>query len=75
MVQTFRSYGPGGHGATIGLQPKAYEVMVLLDSSHVEIWFHAFYQTTGHYEAWDSRYGQNYWFTVSEKHRQDEKVP
>lgn len=63
-VEEVRSDGPGGHGMTIGLAPKAYEVIVPLDSSHVEIWFHAFYQTTGYYEAWDSRYGQNYWFAV-----------
>lgn len=63
-VEEVRSDGPGGNGRTIGLKPKAFEVIVPLDSSHVEIWFHAFYQTTSYYEAWDSRYGQNYCFPV-----------
>jgi len=72
-VEEVRSDGTGGHGMTIGLEPKAFEVSVPLDSSHVEIWFHAFYQTTSYYEAWDSRYGQNYWFPVKDQSRHDEQ--
>jgi hypothetical protein len=74
-VETVLSDGPRGHGVTIGLEPKAYEVTVPLSASNVEIWFHAFYQTTRYYEAWDSRHGQNYWFSVRDDHQHSEEEP
>jgi len=74
-VEKVRSDGSGGHGVTIGLESKGYEVTVPLNASQVEIWFHAFYQTTRYYEAWDSRYGQNYWFPVVDEHQRDEEEP
>lgn len=74
-IEKVRTDGHGGHGMTIGLEPKAFEVSVPLDSSHVEIWFHALYQTTSYYETWDSRYGQNYWFPVKDQSRHDDQKP
>jgi uncharacterized protein DUF6209 len=34
------------------------------DATKAEIWFHNFYQTSSRCDAWDSRFGENYWFDV-----------
>ena len=53
------------NGPIVSLEPQPYEVTVPADATHVEMWFHN-YTTIGHgCEAWDSRYCQNYWFTVA----------
>jgi hypothetical protein len=53
------------NGPIVSLEPQPYEVTVPADGTHVEMWFHN-YTTIGHgCEAWDSRYCQNYWFTVA----------
>jgi hypothetical protein len=53
-------------GPTVSLEPQPYEVTVPADATHVEMWFKN-YTTIGGQgcEAWDSRYCQNYWFTVT----------
>ena len=48
----------------ISLEPQPFEVTVPSDATKVEMWFHN-YTTLGHgCEAWDSRYCQNYWYSV-----------
>jgi hypothetical protein len=39
-------------------------LQVPLDSTDVELWFQNFSQTSTRCDAWDSRFGQNYWFGV-----------
>jgi len=34
------------------------------DATQAEIWFHNFYQTTDRCDAWDSHFGDNYWFQI-----------
>ncbi len=53
-------------GPIVSLEPQPYEVTVPADATHVEMWFKN-YTTIGGQgcEAWDSRYCQNYWFTVA----------
>lgn len=41
------------------------EVAVPGDATQAEIWFYNFSQTTSQCDAWDSRFGQNYWFDIS----------
>ena len=53
-----------GIGMIISLEPQPFEVTVPSDATQVEMWFHN-YTTLGHgCEAWDSRYCQNYWYSV-----------
>jgi len=51
-------------GMVIGHVPVPFEVAVPSDATQAEIWFHNFYQTSTRCDAWDSRFGQNYWFDV-----------
>ena len=37
------------------------------DAAQVELWFHNFYQVSSRCDAWDSRFGQNYWFDVVQR--------
>jgi hypothetical protein len=65
VVAPVRSGGPPGPpGMTIGHVPMPFEVAVPSDATQAEIWFHNFYQTTSRCDAWDSRFGENYWFEV-----------
>jgi len=52
-------------GLIVSLEPQPYEVTVPAGATHVEMWFKN-YTTIGGQgcEAWDSRYCQNYWFSV-----------
>jgi hypothetical protein len=56
---------PPGHGMVVALQPKGYEVVVPMGATQVELWFRNSYQVSSRCEAWDSRFGQNYWFNVT----------
>src|SRR5207249_5717950 len=51
-------------GVVIGHVPMPFEAAVPSDATLVEIWFHNFYQTSSRCDAWDSRFGENYWFEV-----------
>jgi len=51
-------------GVVIGHVPAPFELPVPDDATQAEIWFHNFYQTSSRCDAWDSRFGQNYWFEV-----------
>jgi len=55
---------PPERGMVVELKPKPYEVEVPAHTTQIEMWFRNFYQTTAFCEAWDSRYGQNYWLQV-----------
>jgi Family of unknown function (DUF6209) len=48
----------------IGHVPAPFELPVPSDATQIEIWFHNFYQTSSRCDAWDSRFGENYWFDV-----------
>jgi hypothetical protein len=41
------------------------EVVVPMGATQVELWFRNSYQASSRCEAWDSRFGQNYWFNVT----------
>jgi hypothetical protein len=42
-----------------------FETAVPDDATKAEAWFHNFYQTDTRCDAWDSRFGANYWFDIS----------
>src|SRR5262245_25406976 len=45
--------------------PRYLEVAVPSDSRQIEMWFHNFAELGGRCDAWDSRFGDNYWFDVA----------
>src|SRR5262245_52280475 len=45
--------------------PKDLEIAVPSDSRQIEMWFHNFAELGGRCDAWDSRFGENYWFDVA----------
>jgi uncharacterized protein DUF6209 len=51
-------------GVVIGHVPAPFEIVVPSDATQAEIWFHNFYQTSSRCDAWDSRFGENYWFEI-----------
>jgi uncharacterized protein DUF6209 len=51
-------------GPVIAHRPVPLELSVPDDVTQVEMWFHNFSQTTTRCDAWDSRFGDNYWFDV-----------
>jgi hypothetical protein len=55
---------PPGMGMVTQLIPKPVEVGVPPDATQVELWFRNFYEVSSRCEAWDSRFGQNYWYPV-----------
>ena len=52
-------------GMTVAHRLKPVQITVPGDTRQLELWFHTSYQLSSSCEAWDSRFGQNYWFTVS----------
>src|SRR5690242_20342652 len=52
-------------GMVIGHVPSPFETAVPDDATRAEAWFHNFYQTDTRCDAWDSRFGANYWFDIS----------
>src|SRR5262245_55651110 len=48
----------------IGHVPMPLEIAVPSDATQAEIWFHNFSQGTSRCDAWDSHFGDNYWFDV-----------
>lgn len=71
VVEKVRTEEPRD-GRVIALRPSPYEVTVPVNASHAEIWF---YGIGWFYETWDSRYGENYWFSVEAESRHDEHRP
>ena len=55
------------NGIVTTLQPTPWQLSVPLDAAQVELWFHNFYQVSSRCDAWDSRFGQNYWFDVARR--------
>src|SRR5215510_727157 len=45
--------------------PRDLEITVPSDSRQIEMWFHNFAELGGRCDAWDSRFGDNYWFDVA----------
>jgi hypothetical protein len=56
--------GQNRPGPVIGHVPMPFECQVPSDATRAEMWFHNFYQTTSRCDAWDSRFGDNYWFEI-----------
>ena len=53
-------------GAVTALVPKSLELPVPSDAQQLEIWFHNYDYAAagGRCDAWDSRFGENYWFDI-----------
>lgn len=51
-------------GMIIAHRPVPLEIPVPDDTTEAEMWFHNFSQTSTRCDAWDSRFGTNYWFDV-----------
>src|SRR5215471_3898863 len=51
-------------GLVSSLIPKRLNVAVPSDTTKIEMWFHNFAEIGGQCDAWDSRFGENYWFDV-----------
>ncbi|MGK3987761.1 DUF6209 family protein [Sorangium sp. So ce136] len=51
-------------GAVVAHTSAPLEVSVPDDATRVEMWFHGYHQTSDRCDAWDSRFGGNYWFDV-----------
>src|SRR6266536_1621434 len=51
-------------GMVIRHMPVPFVIRVPSDAMQVEIWFHNFYQTSSRCDAWDSLFGENYWFQI-----------
>src|SRR5712692_7686159 len=51
-------------GVVTALVPKPLELAVPSDAIRLEIWFDNFVDAGGRCDAWDSRFGENYWFDV-----------
>jgi Family of unknown function (DUF6209) len=58
---------PPEGGPVVGHVPKPVTLAVPVDATAVELWFHTFTEPGlwGVCDAWDSQFGQNYWFPVS----------
>src|SRR4051794_16349317 len=55
------------NGMTVAHAPVPYSVMVPQDATQIEMWFHTYNQISGRCDAWDSRFGENYWYDVGGK--------
>ena len=51
-------------GMVIGHVPIPFELPIPSDTTQVEVWFHNSSQTSSRCDAWDSRFGENYWFEI-----------
>jgi len=51
-------------GVVTMLVPKPMDLAVPIDARQLELWFHNFTDAGGRCDAWDSRFGENYWFDV-----------
>ncbi|WP_437335331.1 DUF6209 family protein [Sorangium sp. So ce394] len=51
-------------GPVVAHRAAPLELAVPDDATGVELWFHHFSQTSRRCDAWDSRFGENYWFDV-----------
>jgi len=51
-------------GVVTALAPKRLDLTVPSDTTQIEMWFHnfIFIENGARCDAWDSRYGENYWF-------------
>lgn len=52
-------------GVVTTLAPRPWHLVVPKDTRQLEVWFHNFIEVGGRCDAWDSRYGENYWLDVS----------
>jgi hypothetical protein len=54
-----------GNGPVTSHAPVPFDTGVPKDTLRAEVWFHSFSFIRGSCHAWDSRFGQNYWFDVT----------
>ena len=52
-------------GVVTALSPRSLDITVPGDTTQIEMWFHNFVEIGGRCDAWDSRFGENYWFDVA----------
>ena len=57
---------PSPVGPVVGHAPRQIEVVVPSGTTQIEIWFRTFLQPGpwSSCEAWDSRFGENFWLDV-----------
>lgn len=51
-------------GLIVAMNPAPFVVVVPADTTRLEMWFHNFSEASSRCDAWDSRFGDNYWFDV-----------
>jgi Family of unknown function (DUF6209) len=51
-------------GITISHAPLTFEIDVPSAATQMELWFHNYSFESGPCDAWDSRFGRNYWYAV-----------
>ena len=51
-------------GVTISHAPLTFKIDVPSDATQMELWFHNYSFESGPCNAWDSRFGQNYWYAI-----------
>lgn len=51
-------------GITISHAPLTFEIDVPSDATQMELWFHNYSFESGPCDAWDSRFGRNYWYAI-----------
>jgi hypothetical protein len=61
LLERIRNSG----GLVTALTPRRLEIAVPSDTRQIEMWFHNFTEIGGRCDAWDSRFGDNYWFDVA----------
>jgi hypothetical protein len=52
-------------GIVSTLVTRDLDIAVPSDSRQIEMWFHSYAEAGGRCDAWDSRFGDNYWFDVA----------
>lgn len=62
-VVAYMRFHPGGEEQQVQVAPTSETVQVPIDATQIELWFHN--TDAAGCVAWDSRYGQNYWFDVT----------
>ncbi len=64
VVEEVRAQADGPRGPVVAHRSAPLELSVPDDATQAEMWFHNFSQTSRRCDAWDSRFGDNYWFDV-----------
>ena len=66
---------PPEGGMIVALQPAPFAFFVPPDTTQLELWFHNYYDVSAGCSAWDSRFGNNYWFEIAGDPPREPKEP